>query len=127
MSQTTKKQVNQLAKNISKKAKSKTLRHDVWVLWKQDLGSGVIAKQLGVDLVDVLKITTQLDRSTRSISLEQKRLNKIQPVIEPELTIFEKISNSHSNSNQFVLLTDNYKVVQAYHNMVNRRNIDIPM
>ena len=127
MSQKTKQQVKVLAKQMTKKAKSKTLRHDVWKLWKEDLGSKQIAEKLDADLMDVLRITNQLDRSKRVIRLEAKRTFYVPPVIEIEPTLFEKLSQQNSNSNQFVLLTNDYKVVQAYHNMVNRKNMDIPM
>jgi len=112
---------------MTKKAKSKTLRYDVWKLWKEDLGSKQIAQKLNAELMDVLKITNQLDRSKRVIKLEAKKVFFVPPVIEPEPTLFEKISQQNSNSNQFVLITNDYKVVHAYHNMLNRRNVDIPM
>lgn len=114
----------------SKKPKTttdKTIRYDIWELWSKDLSSGAIAEKLNIDVITVLKAVKLFERSKRMSILESKKQFYVPPVIEKEKTLFEKICENHSCSNQFVLISTDYRVHHAYYNMINRKNIDIPM
>lgn len=105
----------------------KTIRYDIWQLWGKDLSSGAIAEQLNIDAITVLKAVKLFERAKRMSMLESKKQFYVPTVIEKEKTLFEKISENHSCSNQFVLISTDYRVHHAYYNMINRKNIDIPM
>lgn len=105
----------------------KTIRYDIWELWNKDLSSGAIAEKLNIDVIAVLKAVKLFERAKRMSVLESKKQFYVPPVVEKGKTLFEKISENHSCSNQFVLISTDYRVHHAYYNMISRKNIDIPM
>lgn len=117
------------ANKAKTKAKNndKTIRYSIWELWSKDLSSGAIAEQLKIDAITVLKAVKLFERAKRMSEKESKNDFFIPKQVEVEKTLFEKISEKHSHSNQFVLISTDYRVHHAYYNMINRKNIDIPM
>lgn len=110
------------------KVQPKTLRHQVWVLWDNGCENDLIAERLSMKLDAVKKITKNFDGSKRMHELKERTQRYYVPEVQStEKTLFEKISENVSFSNQFVLLTNNPYVQNAYHNMVTRKNVDIPM
>lgn len=106
----------------------KTLRHKVWLLWDTGCENELIAERLNMQLTAVKKITKNFDGSKRMQEIKERTQRYYVPEAQSvEKTLFEKISEMKNFSNSFCLITNNQAVLHAYHNMVTRKNVDIPM
>lgn len=113
---------------MGKQLISRGTRFDVWKLYKEKKPIAEIADQLNVTVCYVHKLVTRWQGTLRMDRIKERNIEYYTPPVEEKgKTIFEKLSEGISFSNSFALHTTDYRVVMAYHKMLNNHNSDIPL
>lgn len=111
----------------NKKVIRKTIRFDAWKLYKEGKSIGEIADMLDAKFCHIHKLVTRWKGTERMEKIKERQETYYAPEEEDKKTLLEKISERESFANSFVLLTNNYKVQEAYHKMLHNHNSDLPL
>ena len=106
----------------------RTKRFEVWEMYCKKIAPAVVADKLQVKFAYVNKLYERWDGTRRMDVLKEKsKIYSVPNTEEVEKTLFEVLSEKKSFENSFVLLTNNYKVQEAYHKMLHNHNSDLPL
>lgn len=105
----------------------KSDRYNVWKKWSEGAMPIDIADELNLPYSYVSNLCNRWKSCDRMDKIRSGKIRLNIKYVEVKETTLEKLSKMKSFSNPFVLITTNWRVQNAYHNMVTNRNTDIPL